>query len=106
MNNYQLESIVKQISKPYSPVDIVEFNNQILRVAIFEGDYHWHSHENEDEFFLVYKGSITIDTENGPINLSEGEGTVIPKGIKHKPSSKDRSVVLMIEPVILKSQGD
>lgn len=75
-------------------------------MAVFEGEYHWHTHENDDEFFLVYKGSITISTENGSINLSEGEGTIIPKGIKHKPSSKERSVVLMIEPANLKSQGD
>lgn len=63
MEKCSLKQIKQSIKKPWIPVEVARFNNQVLRVAIFEGEYHWHSHENEDEFFLVYKGSITINTE-------------------------------------------
>lgn len=106
IKKYRLKQIVQNIKKPWMPVEVARFNNQILRVAKFEGEYHWHSHKNEDEFFLVYKGSIIIYTQSGPLALSEEEGIVIPRGIKHKPFSKEKSIVLMIEPISLKSAGD
>lgn len=106
MKKYILKDIKKQLNKTWSPVDVVSFNNQVLRVAIFDGEYHWHSHQNEDEFFLIFSGSITIETENGQIILNKGEGTVIPKGLKHKPSANKPSLVLMVEPTSLKSKGD
>ncbi len=61
---------------------------------------------NDDEFFLIYRGQIVLDTENGPIELAEGEGTVMPKGAPHKPRVDKHAVVLMVEPVRVKSAGD
>lgn len=106
MKKYILKDIVKKLNKPWWPVDVATFNSQVLRVALFDGEYHWHIHQNEDEFFLVYIGSITIETENEQIILNKGEGTVIPKGLKHKPSANKPSLVLMVEPTSLKSKGD
>ncbi len=80
-------------------------NDWVLCAAAIKGEYHWHQH-NDDEFFLVYKGQIVIDTENGPIELKEGEGTVIPRGVQHKPRAEERAMILMIEPVRVKSTGD
>lgn len=106
MEKYNLKKIKQSLEKPWAPVEIARFNNQVLRMAMFEGEYHWHTHEKEDEFFLVYKGSIIIETENGSILLSEGEGSIIPRGLKHKPSARVKSFVLMLEPASLKSEGD
>ncbi|RJQ27820.1 cupin domain-containing protein [Candidatus Parcubacteria bacterium] len=106
MKKISLDEIEQQIDKAWSPVDVAEFNGQVLRVAIFEGEYHWHVHENEDEFFLIYKGEIIIETEEGDINLKAGQGTVIPKGLRHRPIAKEKSFVLMVEPEALNSKGD
>lgn len=59
-----------------------------------------------DEFFLVYKGSIVVETENGNIELKAGEGAVVPKSVRHKPFAAERAMVLMLEPKELKSKGD
>lgn len=93
---FNLESIIKQITKPWTPIDVVAFDNKTVRIALFEGEYREHSHEY-DEFFLVYKGLISVWTENGNIDLREGEGVTIPKGLIHKPIAKVPSYVLMID---------
>lgn len=99
ITTYNLEEIDKKLGENYwSPVDVAKVNDWMLRAAAFKGDFHWHSHEH-DELFYIYKGTITIDTEQGPIQLHEGQGAVIPKGMKHKPHAEKRAVVLMLDPV-------
>ena len=106
IKKYNLEEIDKQLGDTFwSPVDVAYINDWVFRAAAVKGEFHWHTH-NDDEFFLIYKGEIRIDTENGPIVLKEGEGTVIPKGIKHKPFAKERSVVLLLEPKRVNTKGD
>ncbi len=105
-DKYNLKEIDKKLgNKFWSPVDVAYINDWVLRAAAVKGEFHWHKHD-EDEFFLIYKGSIVIDTEKGPLELKEGEGTVIPKGIKHKPRADKRAVVLLLEPKKLKIKGD
>jgi mannose-6-phosphate isomerase-like protein (cupin superfamily) len=89
----------------WSPIDVARINDWVLRVSAVKGEFHWHKH-NDDEFFLIYKGEIVIDTENGPIPLKEGEAAVIPKGMKHRPRAAERAVVLVLEPARVKSLGD
>ncbi len=104
--NYDLAEVDKQLGDTFwSPVDVAKINDWVLRAAAIKGEYHWHSHE-DDELFLVYRGQIVIDTEKGPIYLNEGQGAVIPKGMSHKPKAENRAVILMIEPAKLKSKGD
>lgn len=103
---YNLAAVDKQLGDTFwSPVDVAFINDWVLRAAAVKGEFHWHTH-NDDEFFLVYKGQIIIDTEAGPIGLHEGEGTVIPKGTKHKPRATERAVVLLLEPAPVNTKGD
>ncbi len=103
---YDLAEIDKKLGETYwSPLDVAKVNDWMLRAAAFKGEFHWHTHEH-DELFYIYKGSIVIDTEKGPIELSEGQGTVIPKGMKHKPKADHRAVVLMLDPVEADLQGN
>ncbi len=103
---YNLSEIDKKLGDNFwKPLDVVKINDWVLRAAAFKGKFHWHKH-NEDEFFLIYKGEIFIDTENGLIKLSKGEGVVIPKGVQHRPRAAKRAVVLMFEPERLDTKGD
>lgn len=106
VKKYKLEKIKQKLTKPWSPLSVADFDDHVLRIAIFDSEYHWHSHQDEDELFLVYKGSILIETDEGNIKLDEGEGVVVPKGLRHKPSAKKPAFVLMIEAKTLDSVGD
>ena len=102
-----LEEKIRAIEKPWSPIDIAYINDQVIRAAIFHGEYHWHKHDDEDELFLVHRGAISIQVKGqDSIKLGEGQLCVIPKGVEHKPGADEASVVLLFEPSALKSTGD
>lgn len=103
---YNLEEINKQIGNNYwSPVDVADFNDYVLRMAAVKGEFHWHKH-NDDEFFLIYKGKITIQTRYGNVELNKGEGYVVSRGVEHCPRAEKRAVVLLLEPKRLNTKGD
>ena len=102
-----LKDKIEEMTEPWAPVEVARVNDQVVRIALFDGEYPWHKHAHEDELFYVYKGSIVIKVKgHSNITLHEGEIAVIPKGVEHSPSSLEPSYVLMFEPQTLKSQGD
>lgn len=102
-----LEDKIKQIDKPWSPIEVARVNDQVVRISLLKGEYHWHKHTDEDELFYVYKGSIVIQLKDQPdIALHEGEMVVIPKGVEHRPKSVEPSYVLLFEPYLLETRGD
>ncbi len=102
-----LEEKIKEINgKPWNPVDVVRFNKQVIRIALFKGEYHWHKHVNEDEVFYVLKGKLTIQMKDrADIMLREGEVAVVPKGAEHCPKSSEDTYVLMVEPVSIQDNA-
>ena len=102
-----LKDKIKEIDKPWSPIEVARVNDQVVRMALFKGEYHWHKHTDADELFYVYIGSIIIQLKDWPyIALNEGEMAVIPKGVEHCPKSVGPSYVLMFEPSVLQTRGD
>ena len=102
-----LEDKIKQINKPWSPIEIARVNDQVVRMARLEGEFHWHKHTDEDELFYDYKGNITIQLKDQPdIVLHEGEMVVIPKGVEHCPRSDEPAYNLLFEPSSLQTRGD
>ncbi|MFW9821848.1 MAG: cupin domain-containing protein [Candidatus Thorarchaeota archaeon] len=108
ISKINLEKKIEEIrGKPWSPIDITRTNDQVIRMALVDGEFHWHKHTNEDELFYVFKGNIVIQFQEQPdIDLKEGEMVVIPKGIKHCPKSIKPSYVILFEPFVLKTTGD
>ena len=85
--------------KAWSLVDVARVNDQVVRLSLLEGEFHWHKHTNEDELFYVVKGNIVIQLKDQPdITLGEGQMAVIPKGVMHCPKSLEPSYVLLFEP--------
>lgn len=75
-----------------------EVNDAVVRLAVMEGDFHWHQHDAEDEFFYVVEGALTIEVEGRPpVELAPGQGVTIPRGVQHFPRAHGRTVVLMVE---------
>jgi mannose-6-phosphate isomerase-like protein (cupin superfamily) len=98
---------IREIDQPWSPTEVARVNDQVVRMSLVKGKYHWHKHANEDELFYVYKGEIVIQLKNQEdISLREGQMVVIPKGVEHCPKSIEPSYVLVFEPYVLKSRGD
>ncbi len=76
---------------------LCKVNDSVVRIGIVEGEFHWHKHENDDEFFYVIEGKLLIDTEGGTIELNPKQGVTIAKGTMHKPRALQKTVILMVE---------
>lgn len=81
-------------------------NESVVRLGIVEGEYHWHQHDDEDEFFYVVSGRWIIDMEDRSVDLKPGQGYVVPKGVKHRPRAPERTVILMVEGAGIIPTGD
>ncbi len=83
-----------------------QVNDSVVRVGILKGEFHWHKHDTEDEFFYVVEGRFLIDLEGGTVELKPGQGFMVPRGVMHCTRAPERSVVLMIEAATVKPTGD
>ena len=97
---------VAAAQSPWWNRTLTEVNDAVVRLAVMEGDFHWHRHEAEDEFFYVVEGALTIDLEDGAVELAPGQGVTIPRGKLHFPRAHGRTVVLMVEQGSVIPTGD
>ena len=81
-------------------------NDSVVRLGVVQGEYHWHKHEDEDEFFYVVEGEFLIDLEDRSVKLGPGHGFVVSKGIMHRPRAPQRTVILMVEGAGIIPTGD
>lgn len=85
---------------------LCKVNDSVVRLGVFEGEYHWHKHDNDDEFFYVLEGRLLIDLEGRIVELFPREGIVVPKGTMHRTRAVERTVVLMVENAGIIPTGD
>ena len=85
---------------------LCQVNESVVRLGVVEGEYHWHKHDNDDEFFYVVEGKLLIDLEGRTIELAPRQGFVVPKGIVHRTRAPKRTVILMIENAGIIPTGD
>jgi mannose-6-phosphate isomerase-like protein (cupin superfamily) len=76
---------------------LCQVNGSVVRVGIIEGEYHWHKHDEDDEFFYVVEGALLIDLEGRSVELTPGQGFVVPKTVLHRTRARRRTVILMVE---------
>lgn len=100
-----LASAFDRIDVPWSPRLAAELNGQHVRLARLRGEFIWHSHEHEDELFLVVSGSLRIEFRDGEVQLREGEMLVVPRGVEHRPVADDEACVLLFEPASTVNTG-
>ena len=85
---------------------LTQVNDSVVRLGIVEGEYHWHKHDNEDEFFFVLSGQLLIDLEGQTIELNANQGVTITKGVMHRPRAPKKTVMLMVETNTILPTGD
>jgi mannose-6-phosphate isomerase-like protein (cupin superfamily) len=81
-------------------------NDCVIRLGVMQGEFHWHKHEKEDEFFYVVEGRFVIDLEGRTVELAARQGFTVPKGVMHRTRAPERSVILMIEGAGVLPTGD
>ena len=99
-------AIVKANQHKWFNQTLTKVNDSVVRVAIIEGEYHWHKHDNDDEFFFVLEGQLLIDLEDKTIALDPWEGFTIPKGVVHRTRAQVKTVMLMVETSEIIPTGD
>lgn len=85
---------------------LCKVNDSVVRVGIVEGEYHWHKHDKDDEFFYVVSGRLLIDLEDRLVELSPGQAFVVSRGIVHRTRAPERTIILMVENAGITPTGD
>ena len=106
MTKVNLSQKFNLVDEFWSPRIVGELNGQAVKIAKIKGQFIWHSHENEDEFFLVVKGAMVIRLRERDVTLNEGEFFVVPRGVEHKPVAEEEAHILMFEPTGTLNTGD
>lgn len=82
---------------PWFNQTLCRVNDCVIRLGVIHGEFHWHHHEDEDEFFYVVEGRLLIDLENRTEELEPGQGLLVPRGVRHRTRAPERTVLLMTE---------
>ena len=82
----------------WSPKIVGELNGQYVKLAKVKGEFQWHHHDDEDELFLVVKGTFTMRLKDGDLRIGEGELIIIPRGVEHCPVAEEEAHILLFEP--------
>ena len=120
MANYRIESDVKfgflkhmDIAKaarevePWSNQVLCAVNDCVVRLGVIHGEFHWHKHDREDEFFYVVEGRLLIDLEGGEtVELRPTQGYTVPRGVVHRTRAPERTAILMVEGATVTPTGD
>ncbi|HEX4840990.1 MAG TPA: cupin domain-containing protein [bacterium] len=85
---------------------LCQVNESVVRLGVIEGDFHWHKHDHEAEFFYVVDGTLVIDLEGRTVELGPQQGFVVPQGVSHRTRAPARSIILMVERGTVIPTGD
>jgi mannose-6-phosphate isomerase-like protein (cupin superfamily) len=102
-----IQSLVDQCTDEWYNQTLCQVNDSVVRLGILHGEYHWHKHDVEDEFFFTLDGKLFIDLEGrASVELHPQQGYVVPKGVVHRTRAPEKTVVLMIETAGIVPTGD
>jgi mannose-6-phosphate isomerase-like protein (cupin superfamily) len=101
-----IPSIVDATTLKWSNQTLTKVNDSVVRLGIVEGEFHWHKHDDDDEFFLVLEGLLFIDLEDKTLELGPNQGVTITRGVMHRPRAPKKVVMLMVETSAIQPTGD
>jgi len=85
---------------------LCKVNDSVVRLGVMQGEYHWHKHDHDDEFFFVLDGRFIVDLQDRSIELQPQQGFVVPKGVVHRTRAPERAIILMVETAAIVPTGD
>ena len=106
LETIDLQTIADTVTHPWFNQTLCQVNGSVVRVGIVKGEYHWHKHDLDDEFFYVVEGELLIDLEDHTVALLPRQGFVVPKGVMHRTRAPERTIILMVENAGIVPTGD
>src|SRR6186997_2150714 len=106
LEKMDVNQMVKECTDKWFNQTLTQVNDSVIRLGIVEGEYHWHKHDKDDEFFFVLQGQLLIDLEDRTIELNPNQGVTITKGVMHRPRAPKKTVMLMFETSAIQPTGD
>src|SRR4051794_21511145 len=113
LEKFDLDRLVSQVRDQWFNQTLCLVNDSVVRFGVMQGEYHWHKHDHDDEFFFVLSGCFLIDLDPGPdhspgqvVELRPHQGYVVPKGVVHRTRAPERTVILMVETASIRPTGD
>lgn len=108
LETIDVQALVDTVTDRWWNQTLCKVNDSVVRLGIIQGEYHWHKHDDEDEFFYVVDGRLLIDLEQDSrvVELAPRQGFVVPKGVVHRTRAPERTVILMVEGAGVVPTGD
>ena len=106
LNIVDVQALVAACTDQWYNQTLCQVNDAVVRLGVMQGEYHWHKHDSDDEFFFTLSGRFLIDLEDRTVELEPGKGFVVPKGVVHRTRAPERTVILMVERVGIIPTGD
>jgi mannose-6-phosphate isomerase-like protein (cupin superfamily) len=101
-----VSKMARETTTKWSNRSLTKVNGSVVRLGVIEGEFHWHKHDNDDEFFYVTEGQLLIDLEGRTVTLDPGQGMTVAKGVMHRTRAPKRTVILMVETADIQPVGD
>ena len=106
LHKVEVDPLVKAVTHPWYNQTLCKVNDSVVRLGVMQGEYHWHKHDDLDEFFYVVEGQFLIDLEDRTVALDPRQGFVVPRVIAHRTRAPRRAVILMVEGADIIPTGD
>jgi mannose-6-phosphate isomerase-like protein (cupin superfamily) len=106
LTTVDVPALVRACTDRWCNQTLCQVNDSVVRLGVMQGQYHWHKHDRDDEFFFVLEGHFVIDLEDRSVVLRPQEGFVVPKGVMHRTRAPERAVILMVETAAIVPTGD
>lgn len=106
LERIDVPAVINACTEKWFNQTLTQVNESVVRIGIVEGEFHWHKHDHDDEFFFVLEGQLLIDLEDRTIELNPNQGVTITKGVMHRPRAPKKTVMLMVETNAIVPTGD
>jgi mannose-6-phosphate isomerase-like protein (cupin superfamily) len=106
LEHINISDLISKCDKNWQNFSLCQVNDSVVRLGVIEGEFHWHKHDKEDEFFYVIEGKLLIDLEDQTIELNPHDAFLVPKKVMHKTRAPVRTAILMVEGLNVKPIGD
>jgi mannose-6-phosphate isomerase-like protein (cupin superfamily) len=106
LQTVDVNEMVRECTDKWFNQTLTKVNDSVVRIGIVEGEYHWHKHDKDDEFFFVLSGQLLVDLEDRTIELNPNQGVTIPRGVVHRTRAPRKTVMLMVETSEIRPTGD
>jgi mannose-6-phosphate isomerase-like protein (cupin superfamily) len=106
MKLIDIPKLIAGCQKDWQNMSLSRVNDCVIRLGVIKGEFHWHKHDDEDEFFYVIDGLLYIDLEGRTEKLTQGQGLLVPKRVNHRTRAPERTSILMVEGSTVTPTGD